>query len=131
MENLNSSTTRGKGRWYEGRAEEYLQKRGYSTLQKNYLYGKYEIDLIMQKENTLVFIEVKYRKNDLYGKPYLFLSKRQKLNIITASVGFIRSNFQYRDCIYRFDVVSICGNNEVEHYPNAFSIDEFGFIKAL
>ncbi|HDS09603.1 MAG TPA: YraN family protein [Firmicutes bacterium] len=131
MTERNFDSTCSKGHWYEDLAEKYLQNLGYSTVDKNYRSGRYEIDLIMRKDKTLIFVEVKFRRSNAYGRPYEFLSKKQKLNIIKASVTFIRTRSDLRDYVYRFDVVSILEEGEIHHYPNAFSIDEFRFIKAL
>ncbi len=50
-------------------AKSYLEKNGYLILERNWRYKKYEIDIIAQKPNLIVFVEVKTRKNDTFGEP--------------------------------------------------------------
>lgn len=57
------------GRFGEELAAKYLQKNGYRILARNFRKGYGEIDIITQKEDTLVFVEVKTRIGDKYGKP--------------------------------------------------------------
>ena len=45
-------------------AAEYLLKEGYTIRERNWRMGKYEIDLILEKDNTIVFVEVKARRGD-------------------------------------------------------------------
>ena len=126
------TSTRETGRRYEKIAEEYLSKKGFELLERNYQFGKCEIDLIFKLEKKIIFVEVKYRKSKAYGQPYMFISRKQKLNIIKASAKFVRNHKEFKGFIYRFDVVSVLGDTgETVHYPNAFTIDEFKFIKAL
>lgn len=58
------------GKTGEDIAAEFLIKQGYQILERNWRAGKIgEIDLVAQKDNTLVFVEVKTRKAYEYGEP--------------------------------------------------------------
>jgi len=110
---------RAIGTKYEGIAMEYLIKKGYCQLAKNY-YSRYgEIDLICKdkKKGEIVFVEVKYRKNLKYGNGMesITISKQKKL-IKTATI-YLKEK-KIKDNPYRFDIISILGG-DIEHIKNA------------
>ncbi len=79
-----------KGKLGEALAKEHLESVGIKIIEENYRYKRGEIDLIgISSNQLLVFIEVKYRKNDSYGNPEDFVSKRQKKNIIQTADAYI------------------------------------------
>ena len=61
-------------------AKEYLLEKSYSIVEKNWRYVKAEIDLIAQKEDVIVFVEVKTRSSNNYGDPESFVSDRATKN---------------------------------------------------
>jgi putative endonuclease len=68
---------------------------------------------------TIDFIEVKYRKNDSYGNPEDFVSKRQKKNIIQTADADIHQINKKKDI--RFDIISILVSDEtIIHLEDAF-----------
>lgn len=102
------ANTRAKGMHYEQLAEQYLQAQGLLAVSRNYNCKYGEIDLIMREQNTLVFVEVKYRKNNRFGGAIAALSqsKIQKLR---------RSIYHYLECnklqnsLVRIDFIAIEG----------------------
>ena len=93
----------------EQRALRYLGVQGLSLVQSNFNCRVGEIDLIMRdRQGTVIFVEVRYRKNDLYGSAQETIgpAKRRKLRL--AAQWFLKSrNWHYKSC--RFDVVAITG----------------------
>lgn len=61
--------TKDIGTLGEDIAERYLKKRGYKILSRNYSCRGGEIDIICFRFGKLVFVEVKARSNDLFGRP--------------------------------------------------------------
>lgn len=99
----------------EDTAVKFLENKGYKILERNY-YSRYgEIDIIAQDENTIVFIEVKYRKNNSFGSPLESISSKKIKSLCLTAKKYVQSE----DIDSRFDVVSITGSN-VEHLINAF-----------
>ena len=86
-------------------AAEYLSNLGYIILERNWRYGRAEIDLIAKNEDILVFVEVKTRSSDAFGKPEEFISDRQQEFIFTAAQRYMEQ-IDY-DWEIRFDSVSI------------------------
>lgn len=116
---LNSKSNKGKDA--ENFACDYLIKQGLVFIESNYFCRRGEIDLIMNDKNTLVFVEVRYRKNNHYGdaKESITYKKQQKLQI--TALHYMQKNNLDRQA--RFDVIAITGNNNnlcFEWIKNAF-----------
>ena len=110
-----------KGLMGEDLACEYLVKKGMVLLQKRYrsLYG--EIDLVMQEEEVLVFVEVKIRKNNRYGSGLEAIHKqKQKRLIQTASLYLSEKG---TETPVRFDAVEITPGG-ITHIRGAFDASD-------
>ncbi len=104
----------------EALALEYTLNLGYQLLEKNWRFRKMEIDLIAKDKEQIVFIEVKTRANDNFGKPYEFVSKSKQKLIATAANSYLEKlNFIAEA---RFDIISITLQPEykLEHIRDAF-----------
>ena len=102
-------------------AADYLERQGYSVIARKYRYKRFEIDLIAKKRNLLVFVEVKMRKNVLFGYPEDFVDYRKVDKIMEAADQYIYEN--RTDQPIRFDIISIIsdkGNIEIKHFKDAF-----------
>jgi len=98
-----------------------LERNGFSVLEKNYTKKYGEIDLIAQKGDLLLFIEVKMRKNPLFELEYLITPRKQKKIIAVAKEYIARNNCNNKIC--RFDIALITGtkyNHKLNYIPNAF-----------
>lgn len=102
-------------------AAEYFMKEGYIIRERNYKIGNHlEIDLILEKDRTLIFVEVKSRmaggQNPVDAVDY---RKRNKM-IRGADVYLRQQQFRYQ---YRFDILTLTGDSnsyELKHYADAF-----------
>ena len=113
-----------KGHAYEQIAEKYLYQQGCKIKDRNYHIRKGEIDLIVLDNATLVFVEVRYRKNSRFGTPEETITKRKQDKInLTAQHYIAKFNLWHTNA--RFDVVSIKptarGDIEINWIKNAFS----------
>lgn len=100
---------RAVGRSYEADAASYLAKQGLVILEQNYRNRQGEIDLIARDGDYLVFIEVKYRKNDRMGSAAEAVDYR-KQEKIRHTAGYYLYMHRYGDDVpCRFDVVAITG----------------------
>ena len=81
----NSSASASAGTGAEDLACAYLQKSGLRLLARNYRCRRGEIDLIMQDGEYLVFVEVRYRKNDAFGSAAETVSSAKRARIITTA----------------------------------------------
>ncbi len=109
---------RNKGNIAEDKAIFFLKNKGYDILYKNFytIYG--EIDIIAKKEETIIFIEVKYRKTLKNGYPKEAVSKAKQNKIKNTALIFIEKN-NIIDKDFSFDVIEIL-DNKINHIQNAF-----------
>lgn len=109
---------REKGTCYEIIAAEYLRAKGYEIICSNYRCRIGEIDLIAKDKDYLVFVEVKYRKDDRMGSPLDAVDYRKQQKIIKVSQVFLLEN-HIDDVPIRYDVVGILGE-DITLIKNAF-----------
>lgn len=113
-------TRRQQGEQMERIACRYLCQAGLRWIASNVLYRQGELDLIMLDEQTYVFIEVRYRKNSVYGEAAATINWRKQQKIKTAAAYWLASQnkcLSTADC--RFDVVAVTGSR-VNWIKNAF-----------
>jgi len=122
MENSLRSSTKEKGKQGEELAVTFLIEKGFEIVERNYRYGKGELDIIAREKEFLVFVEVKSRESLEYGLPEEAVTKRKIAQIRKIAEAYL-SEKGITDENIRFDVVAILSlNNEVtmNHYENAF-----------
>ncbi len=106
----------------ENHARDFLLAKGYRILASNFRCGKLELDLVCEKDNKLVVVEVKTRETAEIGEPWRAVTRTKQKQIIKASNFYIEQhNVQLET---QFDVISIVHNSfrtELEHIEDAFS----------
>lgn len=110
---------RGKelGRWGEEQAVNYLEKKGYVILERNYKNRLGEIDIVALDGEVLVFVEVKTRSSRDYGRPLEGVTwKKQRQLRRLALCYLVNSTLKERDI--RFDVIGIERESEGRYYIN-------------
>ena len=112
------------GKRAEDRARRYLERRGLSTIARNYARPYGEIDLVMRDGTVLVFVEVRYRGAGswLDGVQSVDAAKRRRL--IRTAESFLVAHPEYDADASRFDVVSVSGTNfgkRIEWVADAFT----------
>lgn len=110
------------GKYGELIAQTYLIEKGYTILEKNWLYGRAEVDLIAFHERQLIFVEVKTRRSTDHGEPEDFVNwKKEKQMELASSVYIERKKHQGE---VRFDIVAIVFENKhlykINHIEDAF-----------
>ena len=111
------------GRWGEQKAAEYLQKKGYTIVQRDWKYGRRDLDIIAlsPQGDTLAVVEVKTRSSKELSTPEAAVDWRKMHNIAVATDAFLR---RYPvTCDVRFDIVTVVGSGdtaEIDHIENAF-----------
>jgi len=112
---------RSKGNKGERLAAKELMKKGYEVLDMNFCRKGGEIDIIAQKDDSIVFVEVKYRKSLENGIPCEAVDVRKQKRIIETAKKYIDENHLY-DSSFRFDVVEILESDRIymRHIENAF-----------
>ncbi len=102
----------------------HLEERGYTVLDRNWTCRGGELDLVVEREDTLCFVEVRMRSHAAWGDPSSSVSRAKQRKVVRASLRWL---FEHgaagRDRMIRFDVVTVLGrglNARVEHLPGAF-----------
>jgi putative endonuclease len=95
------------GQYTESMAREHLEKQGLIFVAKNYRWRRGEIDLIMKDQQTLVFIEVRYRSTDHYGSSAESVTRHKQQKLIISAEHFLHTRHDLQKSICRFDVVAI------------------------
>lgn len=103
-------------------AKDFLSQKGLCFVTQNYRCPQGEIDLIFKDNKQWVFVEVKNRKNSLFGTPAEWVTKiKQRKLILTAQHYIACHKISSRDAM-RFDVIGITQLNaqRIEWFENAF-----------
>jgi putative endonuclease len=116
------NSTKKIGERAERLAQEYLEQNGLALITSNYHCRSGEIDLIMDDGNFLVFIEVRYRKNDTYGSAAESITRVKQRRLLATANHYLQNEKLYRDNSCRFDVITVSGqyNPQIEWIKNAF-----------
>ena len=90
-------------------ALEHLCKHGLEPIEQNYLTKAGEIDIIMldKNEQTLVFVEVRYRQNTNFGSATDTVYHSKQVKLIRTAQYYLQQHSKYQEFICRFDVVGI------------------------
>ena len=107
----------------EDRAAAFYESLGYTVVARNFRTQTGEIDVILEKDDLLVFSEVKTLPN---GTPELMakvLDIGKQKRIIKTAKRFLLNHRQYSNSYIRFDVIvlDMPGYPSVYHIENAFS----------
>ncbi|SEN30526.1 putative endonuclease [Pseudomonas sp. ok272] len=109
------------GRDAEGLALKHLQQQGLRLLAQNWLCKRGELDLVMLDGDTVVFVEVRYRKNTQWGGALDSIDARKRQKLILAAQYFLQSESRWADSPCRFDVVAMDSTaNDLNWLRNAF-----------
>lgn len=109
----------------EQRAAEFLQRKGFHIICRNYRTTRGEIDIICSNEKYIAFVEVKTRSNTRFGMPReaVNVTKQKKL-LLTAQQWLMRNPTRLQP---RFDVIEVLVSSDrkncrIHHIPNAFEV---------
>jgi putative endonuclease len=109
------------GRRGEEMAVQYLLQKGYKVLERNWHFGKEEVDIIATLGVELVVVEVKTRNSAFFGEPQTFVSRSKQQHLVRAAHAYVTRNDH--DLEVRFDVIGIVLNaleERLEHVEGAF-----------
>jgi len=84
-----------------------LREKGYVILERDWHSKHRDIDIIAQNGETIVFVEVKTRRNNDFGTPLKAVDHQKQQNLLRAINHYI--HYRRLDCPWRFDVISIVG----------------------
>jgi putative endonuclease len=116
-------TAQSVGLTGEAVALKYLVRKKYQIIETRCRLFRGEIDIIARDGPTLVFIEVKMRTSDTYGRPEESVTPAKQAQIRKVALGYLHAR-RLGDADCRFDVISIrqrgAADFAIEHFRNAF-----------
>ncbi len=126
-ENSRKTKRQETGEWGEALAVRQLRKEGYTISGQRVRPDARndEIDIIARKDGYLVFVEVKTRKDERFGRPALAVDRRKRQALCRGASAFIR-RAHYPSLTYRFDIVEVIGSRDspeppvIRHIEDAF-----------
>lgn len=108
------------GAWGEGAAAEYLEERGCTVVGRNIRTPYGEIDIVAEKDEITIFIEVKTRTSKSLGPPEISVTPRKQEHMLAAAEHYAQEN---KIDHWQIDVISIEGKPgskpEITHFENA------------
>lgn len=113
------------GRQAESAAEQYLRGQGYRIRDRNVRSVHGELDLVVERDGVLVFVEVKARRTESYGGASYAVDIRKQARIIRLAAQYLAQHrMQNQTC--RFDVLLCAGQSAdlgaIQHIENAFDV---------
>lgn len=112
------ATTREQGEHTENLACEYLENKGFKLVGRNFHCRFGEIDLIMQDNDYIVFVEVRYRRSNNFGSGAETITASKQSKLIKTASAYLQQHAKLNQHPARFDVVSISGSVETSNIKN-------------
>jgi len=111
------------GRWGEQVAAQYLQQKGFTILERNHRTAYGELDLIVEKQSVICFVEVKARTGTHFGMPEEAITPAKRAHLLAAIQAYWLENGRVEGT-WQVDVIAILGRPsdphfQIEHFENA------------
>ena len=105
------------GKWGEDLAAKFLEEQGYEILERDWKSGHHDLDIVAGNEGGIAIVEVKTRRNRLFGDPEEAIDYKKRLSLQSAINHYIKAH--HIKAPVRFDVISIVGTigstPEIDH----------------
>lgn len=117
------------GIWGEKQAEKYLKREKYRILGRRVrIGGRDEFDIIARDGRTLVFVEVKTRGSELFGRPAVAVDSKKRHVLSRGAVRYLKK-LKKKPAFFRFDIIEVIGTPtgsdvNIRHIKNAFTLDK-------
>lgn len=122
MKNLLKGLNRKRrGEHAEDAARQFLEQQQLVFIERNFHSRFGEIDLVMNDNQTLVFVEVRMRSSDKFGGALASVDYRKQQKLLKTGAYYLQS--KNKDCYCRFDVIAINGEGDVEWIKSAFTAE--------
>ena len=123
----NPGTARFRGQLAEDAALAFLQARCLQLIERNARYAVGELDLVMQHDDTLVFVEVRQRRSGNFGGAAESIDRRKRLRCARAAQCWLKHHPRHAAAPCRFDAVLLTGREHdwrIEWLQNAFVYED-------
>lgn len=110
------------GHWGENIATEYLLRKGYRIIARDWKDGRRDIDIVAINDEYLIFVEVKTRRNEVFIQPEEAVDRNKVRSLCIAAAKFVK--IHHINMALRFDVITVVGmpgdDYEINHIKDAF-----------
>jgi len=110
------------GKWGEDKAAEYIERKGYKILERNWRIGHRDLDIVALDGDTLAIVEVKTRRNALFMEPEQAVDWKKIRSLTIAANTFVKTH--HISVPIRFDIITVMGTGnddcQIKHIENAF-----------
>jgi putative endonuclease len=110
----------------ETAAKSHLKKSGFKFLTANFRTKRGELDLVFRDRDCLVFVEVKTRSSETWGRPASAVDRERRRRLTRAGLDYLRM-LRNPKVKVRFDIVEVLMDGEtvreVRHLPNSFAME--------
>lgn len=114
-------------------AVDYLKRKRYEIVGRNYRKRFGEIDIIAERDGTYIFVEVKTRHCNPLTRPFEAVDRRKQEKIIRTAYSYIYEN--HLEANYRFDVCEVFVEQDtlklvsLNYFENAFAVEgDYGYF---
>ena len=117
-----SAARQALGELGERIAERWLRERGWRVVQRRFRSGHRDIDLVVEQDGVVAFVEVKARQGERFGDPVEAVNWRKQRELSRSARVWVDRHGRREDA-YRFDVIGVlvAGSSvRIRHVPNAF-----------
>ena len=112
------------GNQAETLACKYLESKRYKIVERNYKDRFCEIDIIAADKQYVCLVEVKYRKNNIFGGGFGAIDNNKQKRLIRAFLVWLSNNSEYQEYQPRIDVIVADEAGNIEHLQNAIEASE-------
>jgi putative endonuclease len=98
-----------------------MEAKGYDILATNWRSGRFELDIVAQQGDIIVFVEVKTRSTGFFGEPFHAVSRDKQRKTIAAANAYMEKNGVMLEA--RFDIISVVVDQDrhrIDHLEEAF-----------
>ena len=95
------------GRWGEDVAANFLSEKGYTILERDWHSGHRDVDIIALKDNMIIFVEVKTRRNRMFSDPETAVNWRKITSLRLSANHYVK--YRRIDLDIRYDIITVVG----------------------
>lgn len=111
------------GSWGESIAAKHLEEHGYTLRHKNWRHDHGELDIVAERDGETIFVEVRTRHGDAFGRPEETLTPRKRAKLIATAEAYLHvhdlHNTQWQIDVIAIDLDARNTVTRLEHYENA------------
>jgi putative endonuclease len=109
-----------------------LEEKGFRIRERNWRTLEGEVDIVAQAQDTIVFVEVKARKSNLFGLPEEAITRKKRNRLLKAALAYLDAH-DLQDASWRFDLVAVEWSSRgelirIEHFVDIIEADPGEFI---